>query len=160
MPKGEHLKQPSVHLYRLCHDCDPKGGFTPVDGRTQQQQYVYLCVCAGLCAGTPAPKPSEVLNPWVQVPTKPWSMYCTHPYRHLWESYLDRTFWQGTRPRQVRPAQHGVCARCAQQQAAVPKLIAGLRQPYTHRASRRCRRCYHCCWPCCCALLLSAAAVR
>lgn len=52
--------------------------------------------------GTPKPKPSELLNPWVKVPTKPWAFVSTHPHRQLFYQFLNKTHWQGTRAQQVR----------------------------------------------------------
>jgi hypothetical protein len=51
--------------------------------------------------GTPTPKPSEILNPYVTVPTKPWAFAGNHPYKALFYSCLADTPWKGQSNTQV-----------------------------------------------------------
>lgn len=59
-----------------------------------------LCVSVPHCAGPPTIKPSQLLNPYVRQPSKPWALVCLNPFKDEWLRVLDTTPWAGWRPQQ------------------------------------------------------------
>lgn len=50
--------------------------------------------------GSPHIKPSQLLNPYMRPPSKPWAVVCLNPYRQAWFRAFDTTPWAGWRPSQ------------------------------------------------------------
>jgi hypothetical protein len=70
--------------------------------------------------GPPNITPSQLLNPYVRQPSKPWALVCLNRYAQDWYRVLDRTEWA-----EWRPEQQGF------EEAAVEELVklSGMLQP-------------------------------
>lgn len=50
--------------------------------------------------GAPNVTPSQLLNPYVRQPSKPWALVCLNRYAQDWYTVLHSTEWAGWRPEQ------------------------------------------------------------
>jgi hypothetical protein len=74
--------------------------------------------------GTPNITPSQLLNPYVRPPSKPWAAVCVNPYKDEWYRVLDQTPWRCWKPAQSVLAQSAVMellGLCRQLQQGAPE---------------------------------------